>query len=366
MAGRRTPKTNTKTKMNQEITKFEIVPESVGIEPEAKLTIETAFTGYFAQARAITEKVSEIEDPTEARIARLELKAIRVAGNKTHKTLKEDSLRMGRAIDGTKNILLALVVPAEKQLEEIEKKAEREAAEALEVIRQDRKAQLDKIGHDPLGIDLANLSEGQWTEYFQQANDAYQARVEREKKSAAEEAARQAAELAARDAERKENLRLKAEAEKREAEIKAEREKAEAEKRKLEEEAAAAKKAAEEELAKERAKIEAEAAKQRKKDEAEKAKAAAKQAKAEAEAKALRDAAKAKEKAEAAKARTEAAAAKKAAAAPDKAKLMAFAETIRSLTIPAMKSEEGIAVASNITSKNLNYATWVEAQAEKL
>jgi hypothetical protein len=54
---------------------------------------------------------------------------------------------MGKAIDGANNILLALIVPIEQSLEDIEKAEERRIAAIAEATRQERAEKLDTIGH---------------------------------------------------------------------------------------------------------------------------------------------------------------------------------------------------------------------------
>jgi len=55
-----------------------------------------------------------------ARTTRLSLKNIRVEVEKTRKSLKEESLREGKAIDGMANIVKFLIVPVEQGLQEKE------------------------------------------------------------------------------------------------------------------------------------------------------------------------------------------------------------------------------------------------------
>lgn len=334
---------------------MEIVPSDLGLAPEVKTSLESSFSGFFKSAREWREKADSISDPKEARSARLEIKRLRVAAEKQRKKLKEDSLRMGKAIDGANNILLALIVPIEKGLEDIEKKAEREEAERIAALHQVRMGQLNAIDHDTRGLHVGGLSSEDWESYLSDAKELHSARVEKARREKEEADAKAKAEAERIEKERIENIRLRKEAEARAAE---------AEKARKEQEVIA-KKAAEE-AAKERRKIEAEAKK-----------AAEERAAIEAEAKALRDAETARVKAEN-DARIEAErvkaeevklaeiAAKKAASAPDKAKLMEFAKTVRALTVPQTKSPEGEAVATEIKKKTESFASWIENQASTL
>jgi hypothetical protein len=371
--------------MNQPIeTTFEIVPADLGLDLTAKNSLELAFQGFFATAAEWKEKAALITDPKEARSARLEMKNLRVAVEKKHKEMKADSLLFGRAVDGAKNIFLAMATPIERDLDDIEKAEERAAAARIAALQQERMDILETIDYETHGINLGMMREDAWHTYLTQAKDAYQARKDREQKAKEEAEAAAKKEAEEREAQRRENIRLKAEAEAREKElaeerrVAAEKEAAAAKERaRLEaiaqaerEKAEAERKAAEEKARKEREAIELQAAKERAEAEAKARIEAEARAKAEAEAKALRDAeAKrlADEKAAAeAKAKADALAAKKAAAAPDKAKLMEFATRMRDIEIPMVKSESAGVVRNDIAAKLESFAKWIESQAATL
>lgn len=360
---------------------FEIVPAELGLDSLSKNALEIAFTGFFAEARKWQEKSETITDPKQARAVRLELKTVRVNAEKTRKALKEDSLRMGKAIDGANNILLALIVPIETKLDEIEKAEERAQAARIEALREERLEVLASMNHNSSGMNLGTMSEDNWKEYLQNAKDAFEARQARAKREAEEAAAELKRQEDEREAARVETIRLREEAlanakaaqaeraarEKVEAEAKAAAEKAESDriaaetkarkereaieaKAQAEREAAAAVARAEQEkrdaAAKaERDKIEAAAAEERGKALESAAVAAREKAAADAEVQRLRmiEAKRvADEKAAAdAKVKAEDLAAKKAAAAPDKQRILDFAMALRTLPLPEMKSEAG-------------------------
>ena len=352
--------------MKTETLTFEIVPADLGLETSAKTSLELAFNGFFERARDLKSEAEKITDPKEARALRLKIKADRVEAEKTRKRLKEDSLRMGKAIDGANNIYLALVTPIEQAMEDIEKEEERKEQTRITALRDERTAQLDALGATYHGVSLGTLTDYQWAELLQQSKDVFELRKERERKAEEEQIAAEKKAAEEREAQRLENIRLKAEAEAREKIL--------AEERRIAAEKFAAaekeRKAAEEKARKEREEIEVKAAKER--DEAaEKARIEAlARAKAEAEAKALRDAEIkriANEKAAAeAKVKAESEAAKKAANAPDKAKLMTFAQTVRELKLPDVKSKQAESVRLEIESKVASFAKWIEAQASTL
>tara|TARA_R110000772_G_scaffold23177_1_gene62223 strand:+ start:168 stop:1190 length:1023 start_codon:yes stop_codon:yes gene_type:complete len=335
--------------------KFEIVPAEINLPAESKQSLEQSFSGFFSDAEKLKERAAEITDPAEARTARLEVKKLRIDADKKRKLLKEDSLRMGKAIDGANNILLSLIVPIEKGLEAIEKEAERAEAARLESIRQERIAILEAMSHEPHGVDIAALHVDQWEAYLQDAKDLQAIKAERENKEQAEAEAAAKAEADRLDKHRLDNIRLKAEAEA------AAKEKAKAD-------AIAAKERVclIAEAAKERVRLIAEAAKEKAKaDEASKAAATA-QAKIEAiKAAEVRKLKSAKAESDAAL-QAEREAKQKVESAPDKARLYSFAHQVRSMIVPTAKTTQGEKVASDVSDKIKGFANWIENQADTL
>ena len=347
-------------------TTFEIVPAELGLELAAKNSLEVAFQGFFTTAKALQQLADAITSPKAARAARLEMKSLRLEVEKKHKEMKADSLLFGRAVDGAKNIFLAIATPIERQLDDIEKAEERAEAARIEALREERSGVLELFNHVTHGINLGTLSDADWTDYLQQAKDVYEVRKAREQKAKEEAEATAKKDAEEREAQRLENIRLREEADKAAAELAKTR--AEQAKRDA---ATKAELEAAEKVRREESRKAAEAAEiARQKANADLLKERAEKAKIEAAAQALRDAeAKriADEKAAAdAKAKAEAAAAKKAAAAPDRAKLMQFAGMVRHLDVPLANSEAGKEVAAEIGAKVESFAKWIESQAATL
>jgi len=295
---------------------FEIVPANSGLATEAKTSLEIAFSSFFTEAAKWKEHAGTITEPKLARVARLELKSLRVASEKTRKELKQDSLLMGRAIDGAHNILLSLIVPIERALDDIEKQEERRIEAEKAALLAGRIERYSRF--QDLNMPLPNLgamTEDQFAQCLADAKTLFKAKEEAVAKAEADRIERERKEAQEREAQRLENIRLKAEAEAREKE--------QAELRRLK---AAA--------------------------EARKAKAAQEKESAD--------------KAESERIAAEKLAYKKAAAAPDKDKLMAFALIVADLKVPTVKSPEAQTVANEITDKIANFARWIEAQADKL
>jgi len=349
-----------------------------GLAPDGIASISHGFAPHFiefvqakAEALAITP-----DQPKAARAKRLQLRAIRVAADKTRKSLKEDSLRRGKAIDGVYNWLEYQLAPIEEGLEEIEKAEERKEAARKDALKALRTEELAPYC-DPQHYDLANMPEDG---YQQLLAGVKAAKVERERQAAEAEAAKVAAAKAAAEAAAKAEAERKAE----EARLRAENERLAAEKAESDrlakiaaDKAAAEKAAADALLAKERAAA-AEAA--RVAQAAADAKLAAERAAADAERKRLADEA-AKAKAEAdrlaaveaarvaeakAKADAEAKAAREAAAAPERQKVVAFAAMLRGLAVPELQTEAGKVLAARIANNLVRLAAVCEEEAAKL
>jgi hypothetical protein len=373
------------------------------IPPEAAMSLQTAFTPAFTEARAILQQSRAIvvTDATQrlqiklAREYRLALKSIRVAADKTRKELKDESQRRGRAIDGFYNILLHLTESEEKRLADQEEFAERQEAARKEALRVKRTEMLTALAIDPALYQLGEMSEETFQQLVEGTKLARAAAIENAKKAEAERIAKEAAEAAERERIRLENERLKKEADEKEAALKVERERVAKEKAEAAAAAKAEREAAEAKLAEERRIAEEKAAAERKRVEAERkaaeekariererleeesrkekmrlqaeaeverkkaAAAQAERARLEAEAKAARDV-------EAARVAAEEDAKRKAAAAPDKEKLMAFAVAVRGLHTPELSTDAGKAVRNKLSEQIMKFAAWVEKEAAAL
>jgi hypothetical protein len=304
--------------------------------------IEAGFRDAFIKAeewrhKAMAIHVTSLDQTAEmkmARIARLELKTIRVSAEKTRKLLKEDSLRMSRAIDGVNNLLLAAIEPLERHLEDQEKFADRlQAAERERIVAERIAALAPFIAEGQALPPLESMTDDQFGSFLEDAKLLHVAKIEAAKRAESERIARELADAAERARICAENERLKAEAAEREAAMKAERE------------------AAEKELARIKADAEAaarvEALRQQDLREVERQKAEA----AEKEAAELRAAAAATAAASEKKAKAEAEANKKAAAAPDREKIRAMIADYEAVEVPAVKDDELLAAVNAFQRK---------------
>lgn len=313
------------------------VIETIVLKPDPTLppsllsNIEQGFADAFKKAEELRQQALAIvvSDPKdfktmkEARKLRLELKEVRVNGEHTRKRLKEDSLRMGKAIDGINNVLVAAIAPLEAYLQTQEDFAALYAAEQKARITAERTADLQPYLREGAPLpDLSTMDDAQWTAYVKDQKLLHEARINEDRKAEAERIAAEQAAAAEKVRLQVENDRLKAEA----AEAQKAADAAAAERKKLEEQARSEIAEANAALAKEKAARE----------------------KIEAEAKAKADAAAAEA---AKKTKAEAAATRKAARAPDSAKLNARIAAYLAIadTTIIMSTEDGQALLSELT-----------------
>lgn len=224
-----------------------------GVDNARQTYLQEMFTPLFTQAEelALHSKGLVITDESQtdlmeiARETRLELKRIRVAGEKLHAEIKRPVLDEAKAIDGVWNILKDIVKGAEDHLFNQEKFIEIQRHNRMLELARTRRAQIAPYEVMPLTDEqLCGFTDSEFIDFVEDQKllvEAKKARAEREEKERIErerqreeerlklleENKRQQAELAAqREAQRlemervqKENrLRLEAEMAKAEAE----------------------------------------------------------------------------------------------------------------------------------------------------
>lgn len=377
------------------------------LAPEGVQSLRAAFAPFFTLFHSLALSAQNIPEtsPKAAGAMRKELKKIRIAAEKTRKELKEDSLLRSRAVDGINNLLLYALTPIEKKMEDIENRELIEAEAKRQELRVSRGRELSVYTELP-AIDLGQLPEDQYKVILLGAKTAHETkladatrledeRIATEKRLADERAEKEAKDKAERDKLAAENVRLAEEAKK-----------AKEAKEAAEKKAADEKKAHDAEAAKEKSLRDAEALKQKQAQEAELKRLADIQAAKDAEAKKAEDARKAAQKVKddaaqkerddlAAKAKAaqdaldaqkaaedkrkadeqaardkaiadEKAEKAKAAKAPDRDKLAIFAAAIRSLPIPKLSGETGVALTKKLGEQTTKFAAWVDSEAGRL
>ncbi len=225
---------------------FEDVFRTTGINHQMQSVIEDGFTQAYKQAASYAQAASRIhvkgEDDEKSMLAAAgihkKVRELRLSVEKTRKSLKDESLRTGQAIDAAARKIKGVVVPVETAMQEAATYAERMRAERMAAIEAKRVAQLDALEWDHTSLDLQTMSEEQYARILSAAKSTYQEILEereRERIVQLEEAERLRIE--------NENLRKQAEENRkvaeREAKLRREAEdKAEAERQQAAQEAA--------------------------------------------------------------------------------------------------------------------------------
>lgn len=227
--------------MNEEnLTKGEVVVHSELVEvlgvsqlddTKSQVVLDS-FIKFFETAKDYEQKakaikvtdVTQIAEMKQAREVRLELKKIRVDAENTRKTLKEQSLREGKAIDGIANVIKALIVPIEGHLELQEKFAEILEEKNKDEVTEQRFKKLSVVADASL-YNLRDMSEEAFSELLKSSTTAYEAMLDAEKKAEEARIEQQRLQEEEQVEIRKDNERLKQEAEAREKSLEEEREK---------------------------------------------------------------------------------------------------------------------------------------------
>lgn len=166
---------------------LEIV-ESSGLEKEVSASLKDQFLPFFDQAEEWKKKAeslvvtdeSQIREMKMAREARLALRAIRVDADKKRKSLKEESLRYGKAVQGVYNVIEYLIKPIEKHLEEQEKFVEIQEAKRKAELKAQREVELAPYSEFlPVGLNLEDMSDEDYNKLLSGAKLQKKAEEER-------------------------------------------------------------------------------------------------------------------------------------------------------------------------------------------
>lgn len=343
--------------MNEQLVKTDLVKikaSDYGLEESKAKEIETLFLPMLAKMSELEDEYNNIlkeeinpETCSRAKDLRMCYVKVRTGTADIHKRAKEFYLNGGRFVDGWKNAQLFASGEKEKTLKNIEDYFENQEKERLEKLRIDRSNMLKPYTEiEPLA--LGHMEQTVFDNYLAGVKLAYDAKIAAEKKAEEDRIAREKAEAEAREAQRLENIRLKAEANKKEKELEAERKavRLAQEKRDVE-------------LAMERA----EAEKKRNQLELQSRKEREERERVEAQLKAKQDA---ERKAEAARIATEKAEAKRLKLAPDKTKLLLFMQAINDLPRPEVTSIEAADIASKANIYLAQCSNFIRDNANKL
>lgn len=356
-----------------------------GLEESKAKQIKAVFAPMIKMLENFEEKYKEVTEleisPDKCKRAkrlRIDISKVRTEADKVRKTQKEEYLRAGNAIQGVYNILKYAVADKEEKLKDIETHYERIEEAKKEQLQIDRQAELEKYEADGEFIDLGNMPDEVWKNYFAGVKNNYESIKVAERKAEEERIERER--IYRLDEERRSSILnlwqfmpeenknqnfgewaedmwdelvnylnlTKADYDKEQAKIKADNERLRIEAEKAEKKRIADQKKTEAERIKQEEKLKAEREAQEKKLRAEREKAEAEKRiqdeiirrEREAREKLEREA-REKEEANWKEAERQAAEERKAAAAPDKEKLFSVAAKLRN-TKTTVKSPKAI------------------------
>ena len=312
--------------------------ELAGVVQKEGLTLEKAhaiietfapLAADAASAIAAAKAMTFSDDPTDEEVAqategRKALADVRKRTEKARVSIKDDYLRMTKAIDGSSNLIKSRIEPEETRLLEVEQHAIRKEEARLAEVLAKRREVLIGLGANPDEYKLDTMNDAAFDQLVADRREINAAR-----------------EKAAREAEEKRKADEAKRAEE-DARIRAENEKLRREREAVEAQANRDREAAEAKARTEKAKADAKLREEREAREA-----------AEAEAEQLRKAAE-KKAADEAKAR------RRAANAPDKDKIAAIAAALRAITVPDFRSDDGKRVRGGIVAMIEQLATKID------
>jgi len=189
--------------MNEEHTVTDIAQYKSGLDDERHNMLANAFNQITVGLEDALEEakgiqisgVTDLVNMRKARESRLALRTIRIETENKRKKMKEASLLEGKAIDGMANIVKALVVPVEKDLQEKEDYIQRKEDERIALLVEERKASMAKFEVDCEHFDLGAMKDEAFATLLASSEAGYNARIKAERDEAE---AKENAELARR------------------------------------------------------------------------------------------------------------------------------------------------------------------------
>ena len=218
-----------KLEMENEQAPFEDIFKKTGIGHQMQSVIEDSFTKPFTEAAGCCKSASKIhvrgEDDTKSMEAagaiHKAVREVRLTTEKVRKTLKDESLRTGQAIDAAARKIKDMVEPVEQAMQEAATYAETMRARRMAELEAKREAELDNLEWDHTSYDLSMMPEDQYLRILNTAKAAHKELLEeRERQRIADleeaERLRIENEELRRKAEEADKLRREAEARQRE------------------------------------------------------------------------------------------------------------------------------------------------------
>lgn len=176
-------------------TELAVLVKNTGVAESTEVALLDALEPFYLQAKEweakakelVVTDVSQVELMKDADIARKAVKKIRTSIEGRRKELKEDSLKMGKAIDSAANLLKALIEPIETHLELQATFAERVEAERKAKVKGERDALLQPLGVNTDHFNLADMDEATFADLLNDKQNAYNQRIEDERRAKEQE-----------------------------------------------------------------------------------------------------------------------------------------------------------------------------------
>jgi hypothetical protein len=156
------------------------------LEPASAQELLNQFAPLMAEARKLANTAKGIDVKAEddalgmklARTTRLAFRDVRVRTERLRKTLKEDSLRRGKAIDGVCRVVEYLIVPIEEKLEAMENLAATKAAERAAKLKADREELLRPYSISTEFYSLEAMPEDAFARLLDDTRRAHEAKIQ--------------------------------------------------------------------------------------------------------------------------------------------------------------------------------------------
>ena len=235
---------------NNEIVKLDMA--QYGLEENKATQIKNLYLPMIKLLEEIEGEFNDIvgqeitpEISMRARTLRLKIVPYRTDADKARISAKEESLRIGKAIQGAYNTFEWATKSKEEKLLGIEKHLEKIEIERKGKLKEEREKALAKYEVETEHIQLSEMSDEVWNNYFSGVKLQYDNKIAAEKQAEADRITKEKAEKEEKERIRKENERLQKEADEREKAMKKERAEAEAKQKAIEEQARKEREAAE-------------------------------------------------------------------------------------------------------------------------
>lgn len=210
---------------------IKIDPKEFGLEETKAQDIANQFKPMLDKMVELEKEFNEvvkldIENPETSKIAkelRLKYVKVRTGTAEIHKKQKEFYLAGGRFVDGWKNAQIFASKGKEETLEQIEKHFENLEKQRIQELENERINLISEFNVDGSMLNLGKMSIEVWQSYYSGVKQKFELEKAEAERIEKERLEKERLEAEEREKQRLENLKLKAEAEKREKEIEAER-----------------------------------------------------------------------------------------------------------------------------------------------